>query len=148
MVALCICCWKKSNGVIPSSLSYYSANAFYSMGKRWGRWEKKPIILHFPYATLFFFSLTHSTSFRFISASPLWAQICSDHHHCRLENGLPGVQVTPQFKHCQSAHFDSLLSSPLPLHAPRTHLPLCPLFHYSSSCSHTVNEAYQMVALC
>lgn len=147
MVALCICCWKKSNGVIPSSLSYYSANAFYSMGKRWGRWEKKHYS-PFSLCNAFFLSLTHSTSFRFISASPLWAQICSDHHHCRLENGLPGVQVTPQFKHCQSAHFDSLLSSPLPLHAPRTHLPLCPLFHYSSSCSHTVNEAYQMVALC
>lgn len=58
MVALCICCWKKSNGVIPSSLSYYSANAFYSMGKRWGRWEKKPLFSIFPMQR--FFSLSHS----------------------------------------------------------------------------------------
>lgn len=50
-----------------------------------------------------------------LSLNAFWAP------RCRLETRFPGVQVTPQFKHCQSAHFHLLLSSP---NAPR-HLSVC-----------------------
>lgn len=65
----------------------------------------------------------------FIWASPLGFNSFSP-PHCRLQNGFPGVQVTPRFRHRQSVQFHLLLWAPgsptiASVHL-STHTPVCP----------------------
>lgn len=122
MVALCICCWKKSNGVIPSSLSYYSANAFYSMGKRWGRWEKKPLFSIFPMQR-FFFSLSLTVP-RFASSQPLLSELKSV-----LITTIADLKMG--YLGCKWPHSSNTVSQPTLI---RSFHPLCPCMPHEHTC--------------
>lgn len=106
MAALCMCRWRKSTVVISQPFSAILLMHLRKVG--WGvREHDSPFFLFpaFDSASLALFLLLSLFPPR-LALNLFWSP------RFRLETRLPGVQVTSQFKPCQSSCFHFLLSSP------------------------------------
>ncbi len=124
MAALCMCCLGKILLWPPQLFSAIPLMHFSPRGRREVRKKKHDS----PFSALPAFGSISVAPFP--SSQPLPSCLSLNSFwspRCRLETRLPGAQMTPQFKQCQSVCFHLLLSSPFP--PPLTCLSVClPVF--------------------